>query len=135
VCAAVIACCDAPPVLEFSEHVFDFMALFVERFIVFDLDFAVRFRRDAGRNTLFHERGPEPVGIIPAIRQQGFCLRQNRQQQSRALVIAHLAFGEQHDDRSSVAIANGMKFRVQAALRATDTAGNIPFFSRQAAVR
>jgi len=28
---------DAPPVLDFTEHVFNFMALFIERFVIFYL--------------------------------------------------------------------------------------------------
>ena len=35
-----------------------------------------------------------------------------RQHQSRAFIVAHLAFAEQHDQRPPVAIAHGMEFRV-----------------------
>lgn len=66
---AIIAHGDTPPVLEPSEHVFYFVALFVEFFIVFVLDFAVLLRRGAGRYSLFNQRDPEPVGVITAIRQ------------------------------------------------------------------
>ena len=69
------------------------------------------------------------------VRQQFPCLRQVAQQQGGSLVIAHLAFGEQQQDRSALAVGDGVQLRVQAALRAADTAGNIPFLSRLAAVR
>ncbi len=55
--------------------------------------------------------------------------------QRRTLVIAHLAFAEQHDDGTSPAIAYGVQLRVQTALGAPDTSGNRPFFKRLAAVR
>ena len=38
---AIVAGRDPPPVLEFSEHIFDFMALFVEVGVVIDLPVAV----------------------------------------------------------------------------------------------
>ncbi|ESZ12152.1 hypothetical protein X737_27500 [Mesorhizobium sp. L48C026A00] len=50
-------------------------------------------------------------------------------------MVAHLAFRQEQDDRPSVSIADGMQLGVQSALGAPDTAGNIPFLSRLAAVR
>lgn len=40
--------------------------------------------RNAGRDAIFHERGPEPIGILTGIRQSFLYPGQNRQQQSRA---------------------------------------------------
>ena len=37
-------------------------------------------------------------------------------------------FAEQHHERSTVAVANRVKFGVQAPFRAPDTSGNRPFF-------
>ena len=77
----------------------------------------------------------EPVGVIAFVAEEFIGLRQRRQHQRRAFVVAHLAFAEQHNQRPPVAIAHGMQFRVQAALCAPDTSGNRPFFKRLAAVR
>jgi len=55
--AAVVAHGDAAPVLEFSEHVLDFVALAVERGVVAGLDFAITARRDAGDHAFMTKRG------------------------------------------------------------------------------
>ena len=47
---AVIAQCHSPPVLDFSEGVFDFMSLFVEGFVVRTLGFAVSTGWDTGHD-------------------------------------------------------------------------------------
>jgi len=39
----IIPHCDAPPALDFTEHIFNFMALYIERFIVFYMYLAVSF--------------------------------------------------------------------------------------------
>lgn len=49
-------------------------------------------------------------------------------------MIAHLAFGQQHDEQLAGAVADDVEFRVQSAFRAPDTTGNSPFLSRLAAV-
>jgi hypothetical protein len=48
---------------------------------------------------------------------------------------SHLAFAEQYNQRSALAIAHGVQFRVQAAHGAPNTSGNSPLFRRLAAVR
>jgi len=48
----VIACCDTPPILELSEHAFDFVALTVECFAVRMLGFAGLSGRYAGFDAL-----------------------------------------------------------------------------------
>ncbi len=50
-------------------------------------------------------------------------------------MVAHLAFAKQQDDRFSGFVADGVELGVQAAFRAPDTTGNIPFLRRLAAVR
>src|SRR5665647_2559512 len=90
---------------------------------------------DASCDAPLGESLTEPVGIIAFVAEEFLGLRQGRQYQRRAFVVAHLAFAEQHDQRSSVAIAHGVQFRVQAAFRAPDTSGTSPFFRRLAAVR
>ena len=41
-------------------------------------------------------------------------------------MIAHLTFGQEHDDRSAKAVADGMELRVQPAFGAPDTSGKSP---------
>jgi hypothetical protein len=48
---AVIAHGDTPPVFEMAEHVLDFVAFFVEFFIIQDAALAVFARRDTGEAT------------------------------------------------------------------------------------
>jgi hypothetical protein len=50
-------------------------------------------------------------------------------------MVAHLAFTEQHDDWAALIIADRMQLGVQSTFGSPDTTGNIPFFSRLAAVR
>ena len=39
--ASIVACMDAPPVFESSEHVLDLVALAIEHAVMFDLDLAI----------------------------------------------------------------------------------------------
>ena len=89
--ASVIAHGDSAPVFETPEHILDFVALFVERFIVLDLDFAVLPWRDAGRNAFFDQGISEPVGIITAIRQKLFCSENPPNQDGSAFIITDLS--------------------------------------------
>ena len=50
-------------------------------------------------------------------------------------MVVHLALGEQQDQGTAVFVHDGMELGVQAAFRASDTAGNIPFINKLAAVR
>lgn len=52
-----------------------------------------------------------------------------------SFVIAHLSFAEKQDEWPTVTVADGMQLGIQATLGAPNTSGNIPFFSRLAAVR
>ena len=67
--ASVVACVDAPPVLEYSKHVLDLVALFIERFIVHDLCFVVLFQWYARCDAFGFQSVPGPVDIIAAIRE------------------------------------------------------------------
>ena len=90
--ASVVSGVDASPVFEFGEHVFDLVPLFVEGFVVFELNFTVLFGRDARCDSFIDQGVAKPVGVITTIRQQVFGLGQGVKQQGRALVIAHLTF-------------------------------------------
>lgn len=61
--------------------------------------------------------------------------RQGAEHQAGPLVVAHLAFRQEQDDRPAVTVADGVELGVQPALGSPDTTGNIPFLSRLAAVR
>jgi hypothetical protein len=135
VSATVISRCDPAPIFEPSEGVFNFVPFFVERLVVVVLDFAALFRRDAWIDPFFDQGIAEPVAVITPIPCQRFGLRQRGKQNPCSFMVAHLAFGEQQDQRLTVTTGHRVQLRVQAALGAPDAAGNSPFFRRLAAVR
>ncbi len=67
-------------------------------------------------------------------REQHRSRRHRLEHESGSLIVAHLAFGEQHDARAVPVIADGVRLGVQATSGAPDTSGKSPFFSRLAAV-
>lgn len=69
--ASVIAHGDTPPILEPSKPVFDLMPLFADFPVVFDLNFTVFLRKDAGCHPFFCQGDPEPSCILSLLR-QGF---------------------------------------------------------------
>ena len=77
----------------------------------------------------------KPVGIVALIGDHRSGLGQRIEHQHRPFVIAHLALADQHDQRSALAIADGVQLGVQAAFGASDRSGNDPFLTRLAAVR
>jgi len=133
--ASVVTGCNAPPILDPAEHVLDLVALPVELLVVGILDLAIGLGRDAGGNTLAVERGAQPVTVIALVTEQHLDTWQAGEQQNCAFVVAHLAFGEEQDDGTPLAIADGMELRVQPTFGAPDTSGNSPPFNRLAAVR
>ena len=134
-CASVVAGCDAAPVLDPVEDVLDLVALAVEVLVIVDPDLAVGAWRDARGDAAFGQSSPEPVAVVALVAQQFLGVGQHRKQQESALVIAHLAFGEEQDDRASLAIADGVQLGVQPALGPPDTSGKSPPFNRLAAVQ
>lgn len=111
------------------------MALAVKRRVVGVWDLAASARRDARLDAACFEFLAEPGAVVAAIGDQVRGRRQGAEHETRALVVAHLAFRQEQDDRPSVTVADGVELRVQSALGQPDTAGNIPFLSRLAAVR
>ncbi len=75
--AAVIAGVDAPPVLEFAEHILDFVASFIERPVEGDFGLAIVFRRDAGVDASPSQCLAKPVRIIALVAKKGFGFRNN----------------------------------------------------------
>ena len=94
--AAVVACVDAPPVLEAAEPVLDAMALPVEDGVVRDRHLARAGGRDAGCDAALGERGAEAVAVVAAVTEQFAGRRQDRQQQGSPLDLAEVegAFAE-----------------------------------------
>ena len=76
---------------------------------MFDQLFEVGFRRDARRYATRDESLAGPVGVVALVAEQLLRSRQPGEHQGGALVIAHLAFAEQHDDGASLAIAHGVQ--------------------------
>lgn len=101
---------DASPILDPTEHVFDFVALFVEDLVVVDLDFPVGFWGDARGDIALGESLAEPVGVITLVTEQDLGFGELVDHQGGPLIVAHLALAEQHDQRPPLAIADGMKF-------------------------
>lgn len=56
--------------------------------------------------------------------------RQDVEYEACALVVSHLSFREQHDDRAALVTADGMVLGVQPASCASDTTGTSPFLSK-----
>ena len=68
--ATVVSGMDAPPVFDSPEHVFDFVALFVEDGVIGDHGSAVGFRRNAGCDAALGEGGAEPIGVVTLVGQE-----------------------------------------------------------------
>ncbi len=133
--ASVVAGCDAPPVLELGEQVLDLVAVAVERGVVGKRDFAAAAGRDARLDAPGFQFLTKPGAIVASIGDEMGGWRQGAEHETGTLVITHLAFREEQDDRPAVTVADGVQLGVQSAFGPPDTTGNIPFFRRLAAVR
>ena len=87
----IIASCDTTPVFEISEHAFDFVAMFVKRFIVGNIDSAVL---PGGLDSLTARGFAKPIGVMAAIRWKKRRGRQSLDQRSGSFVIAYPSFGQ-----------------------------------------
>ncbi len=135
ICTPVIAHCNPSPVFNSAKHVFDFVTLFIEVFIIRDRPLSRFPGRYAGRNTFFRQSRSEPVGIIPSISEQFPGVGQSVQKLCCPFAVTHLARRQEKENRPAFTIANGVKFGVQPAFCPSDTAGKSPFLSKLAAVR
>ena len=102
--ASVVASCDTPPVLEFSEQIFDFVPSFVCSFAVLYCFFAVFLRRDARFDLLLGKYVSDLVAVIPAIPDQGFGFWRVFQQHIRTLEVTALPFGQVEPNWSSAVV-------------------------------
>lgn len=90
--ASVVACCDAPPVLELGEEVLDLVALAIKRLVVIEGDFPASAQRNAGLDTLGCERVAKGGAVAAAIGNEGFGERKGIEDKACAPVVAYLAF-------------------------------------------
>lgn len=132
---SVVSGGDAPPILDPAEHVLDAIALLVEDCVVLGRGPALFAWWNAGRNAFVFQSVAEPVGVVTTICQQFLGFGQAVEQMPGTLIVAGLARGEEKQQGSAQPIGDGVQLGIQAAFRASDTAGKSPFFSRLAAVR
>ncbi len=69
--AAVVTHGDAAPIFQTPEHDLDFMALFIQGFIVVDRNLAVLFAGDTRRDVPCAQFIADPIGIIASIGKEG----------------------------------------------------------------
>jgi len=111
------------------------VALAVECGVIGIWDFAAAARWDARFDAPSFQFLTEPGAVIATVGDETRSWRQSAEHEPGALVVAHLAFRQEQDERAALAVADGVELGVQPALGSPDTAGNIPFLSRLAAVR
>ena len=131
---SVVSGRDAAPILQSAEHVLDAVALALQHAIVGQRLLARPGGRDAGRDAASFQRAPAPGAVVAATADQFPRGRQDRQQQSGAVMVTALALGHQQGDGPPLPVARGVQLGVQAALGAADMS-RTPFCSRLAAVR
>ncbi len=132
---SVIAHGDSAPVFDTSEHIFDFMAFSIEFCVMIDGFDTVLFGWDARFDPTLFQSLSEPVRIIASVSDHDRSVRELVEYEGGPDKVASVTLGQKHDNGATLAVANGMKFRVQAPLCAADTSGKSPFLSRLAAVR
>lgn len=124
--ATVVTGGDASPVFEAGEQVLDFVTLTIEMFVVGVPDLAIGLGRDAWGDAASGRGVAEPIAVVAFVSQQFLGLGWLGRQQSCAFMIAHLPFGEQPDDRPTLAIADCVQLRVKPTPGAPDTSGKSP---------
>ena len=92
-------------------------------------------RRDARVDPALGKSVAKAVAVIAFVADQHLGLWQVGQQYACALVVAHLPFAKQQDNRPAQSIADGVELQVQPTFGAPDTSGNSPPFKRLAAVQ
>jgi len=97
--ASVVAGCNAPPVLQTSEHDLDFVALPVERDVVGDGVLSSGTGRDAGGDSALCESRSQPVGVVALVAKQFSGRRKMSKHRPGTTIVACLAFGQKKDER------------------------------------
>lgn len=104
-----MAGCDAPPVLQVGEAVFDPVAPFVEFRIVLDRYLATASRRNTPRNPHIGNGFTEPIRVIASTCQQVLGFWQAPLQRPGADAIAGLSATQEHTDWATTCVHRGMK--------------------------
>lgn len=118
----------APPILDPAKHDLIPVPPLIASLIVFDRRLPLLSTGDAGAYALVLQCFSEPVGVKPAIPKQRFDAWQAAEQGPCADIVAHLPRGDEQVDRSSLTVADGVKFGIHAAFRSSDQATAPPFF-------
>ena len=100
----MIACCDAPPTLQASEHDLNPVAPFVAALVALHGLLAGLPAGDANLYPFVFQSVSEPVGVISPVAQKPSRLRQTAQQSRRAGLIAHLTGRHEEPDRRPLGI-------------------------------
>ena len=132
---AVVAGVDAPPVLEFAEHFFDFVPLAVKQPVMRYLDFPIGFLWDTGLDLAICKGVSQPVCIVALVGQERLGRGQTCQQGRHPGDVTDLACGQKQAARAVFAVADSVQFRIQPTFGASDILGKSPFLSKLAAVR
>jgi len=69
----------------------------------------------------------EPGAVIATVGDEMRGWGRSAEHEPGDLVVAHLAFRQEQDDRAALAVTDGVELGVHPALDSPDTAGNIPF--------
>lgn len=106
----VVAGCDAEPVLELGKQVLDLLALAlaVEGCVVCEKRLSAAARGMHGSMPPGFEFLAESGAVVAAIGDQVIGRRQSAEHETGALVAAHLTFRQKHNDRTTVAVADGV---------------------------
>ena len=118
------------PILDPPEHDLDFVALFVEGFIVAALCRSVLARRDTRCDPLLLQGGNEPIGIIAAVGNQLFRLGKAGQEESGARVIAGVPCCQQQVHGLPPLIAHGVQLRIQPPFLYGQYSEGLPLFEQ-----
>lgn len=101
------------PVLYPAEHDLDAVAPLVSALVILDRRLALLPAGDAGPYPLVLQRLSQPVSIITAIAKQLPDVWQAAEQRPCADIIAHLSGCDEQIERSSLAVADGVRAHEQ----------------------
>ena len=112
-----------------SNH--DAVTAFVSALVIFDGQGSRFPAGNAAINAFLIVCVPEPFGAIAPAGKHPLRLGQIVEQGCRAGIIADLSSGDEEAQGAAMGIGDGVKLGIHAALRASDQAAAIPFFTRR----
>ena len=126
----VVACSDAPPLLELSEEALDAPALLVSDAVVAVLIFAMAARRDNGLAALLVNKVVQFVGVVGAIC-QNLISGDAADQIAGGRHVILLARTEDEAERQAESIDYGVDFGAEATSGSSKSLGlSAPLFTR-----